>query len=53
MRKVFNLGIGMVVVVPPEEAYRALDILRAEGHRAVEVGRLEKGDHQVRLVGPR
>ena len=47
----FNLGIGMVVVVPPDDAYRALDLLRTNDVRAVEIGRIEKGDHQVRLVG--
>jgi len=50
MAKVFNLGIGMVAVVPAEEAYRALDVLRANGHRAVEIGRLVKGDHHVTLI---
>jgi phosphoribosylformylglycinamidine cyclo-ligase len=47
MRKVFNLGIGMVVVVPQEEVYRALDILRSNGHRAVEMGTIAKGTGQV------
>lgn len=47
MRKVFNLGLGMVVVVPAEEAFRAIDLLRAKGQRAVEIGRVEKGDGQV------
>ena len=31
MRKVFNLGIGMVVVVAADEAHRTLDLLRTEG----------------------
>jgi phosphoribosylformylglycinamidine cyclo-ligase len=53
MAQVFNLGIGMVVVVPADDAYRALDVLRAGGVRAVEIGRIDKGDHQVRLVGRR
>jgi phosphoribosylformylglycinamidine cyclo-ligase len=43
MRKVFNLGLGMVVVVGADEAYKTLDILRTEGHRAVEVGRVTSG----------
>ncbi|MCB0977908.1 MAG: phosphoribosylformylglycinamidine cyclo-ligase, partial [Acidimicrobiales bacterium] len=50
MRKVFNLGIGMVVVVPAEEAYRAMDVLRAKGQRAVEIGRVEKGSGQVHFA---
>jgi phosphoribosylformylglycinamidine cyclo-ligase len=47
MRKVFNLGIGMVVVVAPEEVHRTLDILRTEGHRAVEIGRIAAGHGDV------
>lgn len=50
MRKVFNLGIGMVVVVPPEEAFRAMDLLRTHGHRAVEIGRTAKGDGEVHFA---
>jgi phosphoribosylformylglycinamidine cyclo-ligase len=40
MAAVFNLGVGMVVVVPPDEAARALSLLGDGGHRAVEIGRL-------------
>ena len=47
MRKVFNLGIGMVCVVPADDAYRAIDILRTHGHRAVQIGQVEKGSGQV------
>jgi phosphoribosylformylglycinamidine cyclo-ligase len=50
LAKVFNLGIGMVVVVPADEAYRALDVLRTQGLKAVEIGRIERGDAGVRLV---
>ena len=50
MRKVFNLGIGMVVVVPPADAYKALDVLRSKGHRAVQIGEVVKGDGQVRFA---
>jgi phosphoribosylformylglycinamidine cyclo-ligase len=40
MARVFNLGLGMVVVVPPGDAARTLALLRHAGHAAVEVGRL-------------
>jgi phosphoribosylformylglycinamidine cyclo-ligase len=50
MRKVFNLGIGMVVVVDQAEAFKAIDLLRTQGQRAVEIGRITKGDHQVRFA---
>ncbi len=50
MRKVFNLGIGMVVVVPQEDAYRALDVLRTNDQRAVQIGEVTKGDGSVRFL---
>ena len=49
MRKVFNLGIGMVCVVPADDAYRAIDILRTHGHRAVQIGQVEKGSGLVNV----
>ena len=49
MRKVFNLGIGMVVVVAQDEVHRSLDILRTEGHRATEIGQVVPGHGQVRF----
>jgi phosphoribosylformylglycinamidine cyclo-ligase len=49
MASVFNLGLGMVVVVPGDEAFKTLDVLRAHGHLAAEVGRIVEGDGGVRL----
>jgi phosphoribosylformylglycinamidine cyclo-ligase len=40
MARVFNLGIGMVIAVPPADVGRALALLAESGHRAVEIGRL-------------
>lgn len=34
MLKVFNLGVGMIVVVPEADQYRALDVLRSNGLRS-------------------
>lgn len=48
MRKVFNLGLGMVAVVASEDRYRALDTLRAAGHRAVEIGHVDRGHGTLR-----
>lgn len=50
MARVFNLGIGLVAVVPADDVYRALDVLRANGHRATEIGRITDGDGSVRLI---
>jgi phosphoribosylformylglycinamidine cyclo-ligase len=51
MADVFNLGIGMVVVVPRDDVYRAIDLLRTKGHNPHEIGVVEPGDGRVRLVG--
>jgi phosphoribosylformylglycinamidine cyclo-ligase len=52
MERVFNLGIGMVVAVPPVDAYKALDRLRAAGHLAVEIGTVTDGEGRVHVVRP-
>jgi phosphoribosylformylglycinamidine cyclo-ligase len=49
MVRVFNLGIGMVVVVPPEDGLRALDVLRARGHKASQIGQIVRGEGAVRV----
>ena len=49
MARVFNLGIGMVLVVPEDEAFRALDVLRSHGHAATVIGAIERGEQQVVL----
>ncbi|MGE3619543.1 MAG: phosphoribosylformylglycinamidine cyclo-ligase [Acidimicrobiia bacterium] len=47
MRRVFNLGIGMVAVVPAADVHAALDLLRSEGHRAVDIGEVVPGRGEV------
>lgn len=47
MRKVFNMGIGMVVVVPPDAVHKAIDTLRTEGHRATVIGAVAVGSGEV------
>jgi len=52
MARVFNLGLGMIVVVPPSDVFKALDVLRSRDHRgAVEVGQMIEGRGQVVLQG--
>jgi phosphoribosylformylglycinamidine cyclo-ligase len=53
MARVFNLGIGMIAVVPEAESYRALDVLRAAGRPAAIIGSIEDGTGQVQLVASR
>ncbi len=49
MARVFNLGIGMCVVVGPDDAYATLDAVRASGHECWEIGVVVEGSGQVRL----
>jgi phosphoribosylformylglycinamidine cyclo-ligase len=50
MAKVFNLGIGMIVVVPEHDSYKALDVLRSAGQRAAVIGSVTAGTGEVHLV---
>jgi phosphoribosylformylglycinamidine cyclo-ligase len=49
MAKVFNLGIGMVVVVSPEASDQAHLALRAAGHRSVDIGEIVPGTRHLRF----
>ena len=50
MYKVFNMGIGMIVIVRPQHAAAALAILAAAGEQPCVIGRMEKGRAAVRLI---
>ena len=47
MRKVFNLGVGMIVAVPVGDAFKTIDLLRSAGHRARRIGEIVSGNQQV------
>ncbi|MEA3078270.1 MAG: phosphoribosylformylglycinamidine cyclo-ligase [Actinomycetota bacterium] len=50
MARVFNLGLGMIVVVPRSDLFKALDVLRERGHRgAAQVGEIVDGRGAVHL----
>src|SRR4051812_41398988 len=49
MEHVFNLGLGMLAIVPPDAALHAVDIVRAAGHDAWLVGEIVEGHGNVRL----
>jgi phosphoribosylformylglycinamidine cyclo-ligase len=51
MARVFNLGVGMVLVVGGGTADAALSALRASGVDAGPIGRVEAGDRGVELAG--
>jgi phosphoribosylformylglycinamidine cyclo-ligase len=53
MYRVFNCGIGLVVVVAREDTGRAMARLRAAGQEALEIGRIEArrdGEAQVAVI---
>ena len=50
MRKVFNLGVGMVVAVPPEAVADAVSTLEVAGHRARPIGEVIAGSGVVRFA---
>ncbi len=49
MYRVFNMGIGMVVIVREADADRALAALKACHAHPMRIGRIEKGNEPVRL----
>jgi phosphoribosylformylglycinamidine cyclo-ligase len=49
MQHVFNLGIGMLAVVAGDQAERALDVVRSEGHDAWPVGEIVEGHGHARV----
>ncbi|KAF9690695.1 hypothetical protein EKO04_011320 [Ascochyta lentis] len=47
-QRTFNTGLGMVIVVSPDNAKAALELLQAQGESVFEIGRLVKrGDEEV------
>lgn len=47
MYRVFNMGIGYVIVVRAKDAAAALSILKAQGQAPVIIGAIEKGQKKV------
>jgi len=50
MRRTFNCGIGMVVIVNPAHAVRAIDLLTANGEQAWQLGTVIPGNQEVQFV---
>ncbi len=49
MFNTFNMGVGMSIVVAPEDMDRALEILRANGEQAYVVGLIIRSDVKITL----
>lgn len=50
MYQVFNMGIGMVAIVAPEQADAALRFIRARKHRAWIIGEVVRGEGRAKIV---
>jgi len=50
MYRVFNMGVGLVIIIRPVEYSSAMKILRRTGVRALKIGRIEKGSGKTRLI---
>jgi phosphoribosylformylglycinamidine cyclo-ligase len=49
MFNTFNMGVGMCVIVAPEDAEKALEILKANGEDAYVIGEVVKSEDKVIL----
>lgn len=49
--RTFNMGIGMVLIVPQDEANEVLKFVQALDEEAYLIGYVEKGEHGVLLTG--
>ncbi len=52
MVRVFNLGLGMLVLLAADHADEALAVLDGTGVEAAVVGRVEEGERGVEILGP-
>jgi phosphoribosylformylglycinamidine cyclo-ligase len=50
MRRTFNCGVGMVVVVNPAQAPRAIELLNENGEHAWQLGTVIPGSREVQYV---
>ncbi|MFH0907709.1 MAG: phosphoribosylformylglycinamidine cyclo-ligase [bacterium] len=50
MYRVFNMGIGMVIVVREADVKKAMQVLRKAGEKPAVIGHIEKGHGEARLV---
>ena len=51
MYRTFNMGIGMVLVVAPEEEEAVLEHLEKAGEACCRLGRVTEGAHIVSMKG--
>ncbi len=49
MFNTFNMGVGMSIVVAPEDVDTALEILKANGEDAYIIGKIEETDEKIKI----
>ena len=50
MFNTYNMGVGMSIVVEPEEVDKALEILTAHGENAYVIGKIVKSEEKITIV---
>jgi len=50
MMRTFNMGIGMVLVVPAKKFKRVQSMIEKMGEKAYLIGRIVKGDRKVQYA---
>ena len=51
MRDVFNLGVGLIAVLPPDGVAAAQSAAAADGVATWTMGEIRKGERAVRFAG--
>ena len=49
MYNTYNMGVGMTVVVPADQAEKAIEVLKAHGEEAYVIGEIVTGDEKIDL----
>ena len=50
MFNTYNMGVGMSLVVAPEDAEKALRILKENGEEAYPIGEIEQSEEKIRII---
>ncbi|NOY39786.1 MAG: phosphoribosylformylglycinamidine cyclo-ligase [Nitrospirae bacterium] len=50
MKKAFNLGIGYIIILPPDQGDRAVSLLKSSGYESFIIGEIQKGSAGIRYV---
>ena len=50
MYNTYNMGVGMTVIVPADQAEKAIEVLKAHGEDAYVIGEIVTGDEKIELL---